>query len=367
MKRHDMAPRRLRRVVVAVLVATLVLASCSTGEDDVAQDTDDTVNDVGDGGTTTESAGGLPEVTSNEEARGIIHGALEGKTIAYVPIVLEADLTSLWATHLQQVFDMLGAELIVTDPAYDLDLMVNQIDSHINDQVDVLIVQNPDVGVLAEQTRRAHEEGIYVVGINVQGNQSADAFIGADYVSIAQDLGHRIVEDCQAQDKNKVAIVDGWGTDSNSISAAEGWEPVFEEAGMEIVSKQQSNYDPARGNEIAATVLQNHPDLCAFAVVWDILALGVAEAVDSAGLAGEVGVYNFDASQTWCEALRDGLVTAGGAFHAAGIGIGAGIMAQDLILNGDEPGSRRTMAYVPHTIVDIDNVDETSAACYSSS
>ena len=362
------------RIALPMLMAAL-LVGCSTGVDDDAAaeaDTDDAAAADGtqdDGGAeaTATGSGGLPEVTDNEEARNLMHNAVEGATIAYVPIVLETDLTSLWATHLEQVFDMLGAELIVTDPAYDLDLMVRELDSHINDQVDVIIVQNPDVGVLTEQTRRAHEEGIYVIGINVQGNQSADAFVGADYVSIAEDLGHRIVEDCEAQGKDKVAIIDGWGTDSNSISAAEGWEPIFEEAGIEIVSKQQSNYDPSRGNEIAATVLQNYPDLCGFAVVWDILALGVAEAVDAAGLAGEVGVYNFDASETWCDALREGLVTAGGALHAAGIGIGAGMMAQDLLLVGDEPGTRRTMSYVPHTVVDIDNVDDTSAACYSSS
>lgn len=350
----------MQRAVVVLLVAALV-AACSTGQEDSSSD------DPAEAAEGSATSRGLPVVTSNEEARNLLHGAVRGKTIAYVPIVLETDLTSLWATHLRQVFDMLGAEFIVSDPAYDLDLQVRMIDSHINDQVDVIIVQNPDVGVLSEQVQRAHEQGIYVIGINVQGNQSADAFVGADYVSIAQDLGHRIVEDCEAAGRNKVAIIDGWGTDSNSISAAEGWEPVFEEAGLEIVSKQQTNYDPARGNEVATTVLQNHPDLCAFAVVWDILALGVAEAVDAAGLRGEVGVYNFDASRTWCEALREGSVTAGGAYHGAGIGIGAGMMAQDLLLIGDEPGTRRTMAYVPHTIVDIDNVDTTSAACYGSS
>lgn len=349
---------KLKRMAAMLLVIG-TLAGCSTGSNG---------SSGGDGAEAADGGNiGLPDVVDWETARTQLYDSLAGKTVAYVPIRLQVDLTSLWGTHLRQAFEMLGAEFLVSDPAGDMDKMVQMVDSHINDQVDMIIIQNPDSGLLSEQVKRAHEAGIYIISLNVQGNQSSDAYVGADYVAMARDLALRMVDDCQAKGANKVAVVSGFGTDSNSTMSAQGWDPVFEENDIEVVSDQQSNYDPTRANEIAATVLQQHPDLCGFIVVWDVAALGVAAAVEAAGLTGTVGIYNQDSSQLWCDALRQGLVTAGTSYHASGIGVAAAFAAQELFLVGDPAGTRSTMGFVPYTIVDSDNVDDTNSACYGAS
>jgi ribose transport system substrate-binding protein len=308
--------------------------------------------------------GGLPVAVEGSEARSEVLDSLEGKKIAYIPVSLQFDLTAMWHQQFKSLFESLGAEYSASDPGSDVDAQIRMVDSRIDDGVDMLIIQNPDVGVLSQQVQRAHEQGIYVISVNVQGTQSSDAYVGADYTAMARDLAERMVVDCKAAGKDKVAIVSGFGTDSNSIETDRGWEPVFEKAGLKVVSKQQSNYDPSKANEIATVVLQQNPDLCGFAVVFDVTAMGVVQAVESAGKTGEVGIYNMDASRVWCEAVAEGQVTAAAAFNASGIAVAAGYAAQELFMVGAPAGSRRVMGYVPHTIADKDNYENVPGACY---
>lgn len=348
---------KILRTSAVLAAAALMTAGCtgvSTGSDS-------------DSGTSASESGGLPVAVPWDEARDQLRGSLEGKTVAYVPISLQFDLTALWSSQFREVFENLGAEYIEDDPASDVDTQIRMIESRINDNVDVLIIQNPDVGVLSQQVTEAHSKGIYVISVNVQGTQSSDAYIGADYVAMADSLARRMVADCEAKGQKEIAIISGFGTDSNSIQADAGWTPVFEDAGMDIVSDQQSNYDPTKANQIATAVLQQHPNLCGFAVIFDVTALGAAEAVDSAGLKGKVGIYNFDASRVWCEALKAGDVTAGVAYNASGIAVAAAYEAQALLLKGAEAGSERVMGFVPHTIVDAKNIDDVPGACYGKS
>lgn len=316
------------------------------------------------GGSADGEGGGLPVAVDGADARDQLYQSLDGKKVAYIPMSLQFDLTKMWGQQFEALFASMGADYVQEDAANNVDTQIRMIDSHINDGVDVIIVQNPDVGVLSTQVQRAHQEGIYVISVNVQGSQSSDAYVGANYTAMGEMLAERMVADCKAKGRTKVAIVGGFGTDSNDIEADKGWLPVFEKAGIEVVSDQQSNYDPTKANQIATAVLQQHKDLCGFAVIFDVTALGVAQAVESAGVQEKVGIYNFDASAVWCDALRDGRVTAGVAYNASGIAVAAAYQAQALLLAKPAAGSQRVMGYVPHMIVDRSNVATAPGACY---
>lgn len=345
-----------KTLVIGLASLALIMTGCTVPS------TDTPVNPDGNGAVT--GSGGLPVAIDGSEAQQMLLGSLEGKHIAYIPMSLQFDLTKMWGQQFEALFDSMGAEFTQEDAANNVDTQIRLIDSHINDGVDVLIIQNPDAGVLSNQVQRAHERGIYVISVNVQGSLSSDAYVGANYTAMGTLLAERMVEDCKAKGQNKVAVIGGFGTDSNDIEADRGWFPVFEAAGIEVVSDQQSNYDPSRANQVATAVLQQHKDLCGFAVIFDVTALGVAQAVESAGLQDTVGVYSFDASAVWCDALREGRVTAGVAYNAPGIAVAAAYEAQALLLVGDPAGTRHVMGYVPHMIVDASNVDSAPGACY---
>lgn len=353
---------KFRRVLAVPLIASL--AACSSGADPAA---DAPAADAqAESGTLN---AGVPVNVDPLGVREIVHNTMAGKRVAYIPISNSGfELTAQWGVEIERTLSMLGAELTTYDPNFDTDKMVQIIDGLLADgNLDALVLHNPDVGVLTEQITTAQSKGIYVVVVNMISNQSGDAFIGSDVTSAAADLGERVVSDCKASGGNKVAIIDGWGPDGFSIGANAGWDPVFESAGFEVVSRQQGKYDPAEANTIATAVLQQNPDICAFVVNWDIMSLGAGEAVAAAGRTGEIGVYTLDASNTWCTALREGKATAAAAYNVDGIGVGAALALQNLFELGQPAGSMRTVSYVPHVIVDADNVDTVAGACYAGS
>lgn len=351
----------------AVGAASLALASCSTGTE---ADTSSAPAQTAAG-----ARSGIPEVVQPLDARALAHGALAGKRIAFVPIAYAGyKLTHQWGSSMERAFSSMGATFAVFDSNFDTDLMVRTIDDLIaGKKADVLILHNPDVGVLSQQIARAEAAGLYTVVVNMISNRSGDAFIGADVVSAAHDVTERAVADCKAKGKNKVAFIEGLGPDGFSLQFAAGAKPLLEEAGIEIVDTVQSNWQATTANELATTLLQQHgQELCAFMLPWDVIAVGAGNAIATAEdegriPKGSVGVYSLDASDDWCDSLRLGHVTASAAYDVPGIGTGAVLATQQLLEVGDPPGTRRTVAYVPHVVVDKSNVDTIASACYAGS
>jgi ribose transport system substrate-binding protein len=350
-------PRRSLTIAALALIGALAVTGCTaTG-----------MPEEGGGGGGDASAGnaGLPLTVDVADARDQLLTAVEGKQISYIPLSLNYPLNRLWGNVFRDTFVPLGVEYTEDDAGGEVDKAIQFVDSRLNEGADVIIVQNPDVGVLSEQVRRGRDQGTYFVSLNIQGSESSDAYVGPDFVGMARDLAGRMVEDCTAKGSNKVAIVSGYGTDAQSIFTDQGWEPVFEEEGLDVVSKQQSEFLPTNGNQIATTVLQQNPDLCGFAVIFDGTAIGVADAVDAAGKTGQVGVYTIGASIDTCNAIDAGRITAAVDGNQEALPAAAAAAAQQLLLIGDPPGTRRAMSFIGHNIVDADTKATVPGACYT--
>lgn len=349
--------RRGLAIVTALMV--LSLGACDSGSSDKKAE----------GGKTSdgqELSGGVPETVDLVSVRTLVHDTLKDKRVAFVPILYKGfALTETWGHEMERALTMLGAKFEVHDANFNTDKMVQIIDGLINEKVDVLVLHNPDVGVLTEQIKRAHEQGIYVVVVNMIANQSGDMYIGADVPSAGRDITQRAVNDCKAKNNNKVAVIDGFGPDAFSIGFQAGWEPVLKDAGFQIVSHQQDQYDQAKANQLATTILQQNKDICAFLTNWDIPAVGIGEAVAAAGLKGKVGVYSLDSSHNWCDSLAAGKVTASAAYDVPGIGAGAVVAIQHLLELKIKPGAQRTVNYVPHVVIDQTNYKQYNTACYT--
>ncbi len=351
---------RNHRLMALLAVIVLIAAACSTGEAEPSSTT-------GAAAATEGSATPIPISVDPVEGRKLALGAMAGKRVAFVPIAVEGfDLAGQWIVEMQRTFDDVGIEFTVHDPSFDTDKMVQIIDGLISEGVDALILHNPDVGVLSEQIRKARDAGIYVVVLNLLSNESSDVFIGGDVTSMARDIANYGADDCEARGLTKVAVVDIWGTDSWSIQANAGWDPVFEERGLEVVSRQQGQADPGVAAEIATAVLQQNDDLCAILSAWDIPALGIGQAVATAGRTGDVAVYAMDSSSLTCQAIEAGTVTAAAAYHVPGMGVAAAVAVQSLFQNDPGAGTTRAVTYVPHTIVNADNYQQVAMACYAS-
>lgn len=267
-----------------------------------------------------------------------------GKTVAWVPITLGNPLGDMWTAAMRRNFERYGIEFIVRDPNFDSNAQLQAVTSLINQNPDVLIVQNPNVSLLASQIKKAMEQGIYVVQVNMNSNQPSDAYVGVDNYESGRLIAEDIVAECgDEKGSGKVAIVEGEPTSAGSLDQLRGAMDIFDiHDSIEVVSSQAANWDSNKAYEITATVLQQHPDLCATYGFWGIMQQGAARAVDAAGLKDQVKVYaSSEGNWSDCNMVEKGLFYKVLSYRADVQGEQITNAVLTLLQNDQKPGEQR--------------------------
>ena len=237
-------------------------------------------------------------------------GAVRGKTVAWVPITLGNPLGDAWTAAMSRSFKKYGVKLIVRDPNFNSNAQLQAVTSLISEKPDVLIVQNPNVSLLAHQIKRAMDSGIYVIQVNMNSNQPSDGYVGVDNYESGRLIAEDMVSECgNGKGSGKVALVEGEPTSAGSLDQFRGAMDVFKaNKSIQVVSAQAANWDSNKAYEITSTVLQQHPDLCATYGFWGIMQQGAARAVKAAGLQGKVKVYaSSEGNWSDCDMVEQGL------------------------------------------------------------
>lgn len=262
---------------------------------------------------------------------------LAGKKVIFVPISMGISLTEGWARRMREHAAVHGYSFDVRDAAFNTGIMSELVAKAISDKPDVLVVHNPTVQLLARQIKQAESEGIRVLQINLQSNQPSAGFVGASWEKIGSEIAEDIVKECGAGTgkSGKVAIVPGQLTAADSVMMNEAAFKVFEgHKEITVVSNQASDWEPEKARQITATVLQQHPDLCAIFGHWDVHTMGAGNAVKDAGKADSVLVYSTGGGDSVaCKAIEDGIQDRIWSYDADGQGRDAGTMI-DLLLQG---------------------------------
>lgn len=262
---------------------------------------------------------------------------IAGKKVIFVPISMGISLTEGWARRMREHAATHGYSFDVRDAAFNTGVMAELMAKAISDKPDVLVVHNPTVQLLARQIKQAESEGIKVVQINLQSNQPSAAFVGANWERIGSEIAEDIVKECGAGSgkSGKVAIIPGQLTAADSVMMNDAAFKVFaEHKEIEVVSNQASDWEPEKARQITATVLQQHPDLCAVFGHWDVHTMGAGNAVKDAGKADDVLVYSTGGGDdVACKAIEDGIQDRIWSYDADGQGRDAGTMV-DLLLQG---------------------------------
>jgi ABC-type sugar transport system substrate-binding protein len=262
---------------------------------------------------------------------------IAGKKVIFVPISMGISLTEGWARRMKEHAAAHGYSFEIRDAAFNTGAMAELLAKAISDHPDVLVVHNPTVQLLARQIKQAESEGIRVLQINLQSNQPSTAFVGADWTRIGTEIAEDIVKECgEGSGKSgKVAIIPGQLTAADSVMMNDAAFKVFEQhKEIQVVSNQASDWEPEKARQITATVLQQHPDLCAIFGHWDVHTMGAGNAVKDAGKADSVLVYaTGGGDDVACKAIEDGVLDREWSYDADGQGRDAGTMI-DLMLQG---------------------------------
>jgi len=265
---------------------------------------------------------------------------LKGKKVVFVPIAMGITLTEGWSRRMAEQAELFGIDYEVRDAAFDMKAMSELFAAAINEKPDLLIAHNPTVQLLARQIKKAEDNGVKVMQINLSSVQNSTAFVGASWERIGREVAEDIVEQCgEGSGKSgKVAIVPGQLTAADSVIMNEAAFAVFEQhPEIEVVSNQASDWEPEKARQITATVLQQHPDLCAVFGHWGVHTIGAGNAVKDAGRQDDVLVYaTGGGNRLICDNMEQGVIDRYWSYNADGQGRDAATMMR-AILQGAEP------------------------------
>ena len=301
----------------------------------------------------------------DDATRAPYYSSFEGKRVAYVPVAMGFDLTEGWAAGLREALEPLGVTFDIRDPNWSTDAGAQALTSLITEKPDVIVVHNPDVQSYARLLKKAEEAGIYVVQVNMRSSYSTDVFVGADYVGMGEQIGNRLVEICSPANgkSGKVAITQGVLTAAASVYQMQGITNVLSQhPEIQLVSNQAADWDATKAKNIAATVIQQHPDLCAITGFWDVMDVGTAAAIKESGK----DVYLLTqggGNQSACDGLNNGTYSEVVVYFVPGQARDMATMIKHLLQVKQPPGTTRTTLFTPLTFLTKANM--TPASCWT--
>ena len=307
------------------------------------------------------------ETKTAHELRAEYDKDLKGKTIAFLPIATGVPLMDEWGGVIKTEAEARGMKFIVRDPANNPAAMQQALTALVDDKPDVIVVQNPSVTLLMKELKRAETQGTHVVQMNMSSNYKSDAFVGADWYEVGRMLAADVVKACGtgSNTSGEVQIVQGELTAAASVDQIAGIMDVLnKDKAIKVVSNQAALWDANNALNITATVIQQHPNLCASIGFWGIMQSGAAQAIRNAGKIDKVKVYaSGEGSQLDCDQVTQGNFYKFLSYKASEQGHDAFIAAETLLQSDNKPGTKHTEYYTRPIWLDKSNAS--GANCYA--
>lgn len=318
-----LAPTRLGVQIGALVAAsTLVLAGCSTGDAPAARSS---------GASTTPK---------------------EIKSIALMVQDMSNPFFSAMTTGAKDAAAELGATLNVQDAQLDVSAQNNQIDTFIQQGVDLIVVSAVDQDGIGPAIDRAKQAGIIVVAVDTPA-KGADAVVMTNAVQAGERSCTYLFD--QMGKKGEVLLVDGTPIQT-IIDRINGCKKVAENyPDIKIVGQQASKNDRASGLAVTTDMLTAHPNVTGIFGMNDPSALGATLAVTQAGKAGQIKVTGVDGSpQAVDELKREGSPFIGTATQNPAEMVRQAVKIGEGIAKGTPPSEKTVL--IESVLVTRDNV-----------
>lgn len=259
------------RIGAAVAASTLLFAGCSNGD--------------------APSAGAPAGSTAPKEI----------KSIALMVQDMSNPFFSAMTKGAKEAAAGLSATLNVQDAQLDVSAQNNQIDTFIQQGVDLIVVSAVDQEGIGPAVDRAKQAGIIVVAVDTPA-KGADAVIMTNAVQAGERSCTYLFD--QMGKKGEVLLVDGTPIQT-IIDRIDGCKKVAKDyPDIKIVGQQASKNDRASGLEVTTDMLTAHPNVTGIFGMNDPSALGATLAVTQAGKSSQIKVTGVDGSPQAVDELK---------------------------------------------------------------
>ena len=221
-----------------------------------------------------------------------------------------------------------GAKAYQKEHSADFDLISNGIkdetdtanqirivEQMIVSKVDALIIAPADSKAMVPVIKKAVDAGITVINIDnqldpdvVKSKNITVPFVGPDNRKGARLVGEYLAKQLKAGDE--VGIIEGVSTTTNAQARTAGFKDAMEAAQIKVVALQSGDWEINKGNQVAASMLSEYPNIKALLAGNDSMAVGAVSAIRAAGKAGKVKVVGYDNINAIKPMLKDGRVLA---------------------------------------------------------
>jgi simple sugar transport system substrate-binding protein/ribose transport system substrate-binding protein len=248
-------------------------------------------------------------------------------------------------------------KVVVRDPNWNTNAGAQAFTALIAEKPAVIVIHNPDVQTYAKLIKKAEDEGIYVIQINMRSAQASTAFVGADWVDIGERNTEAVAAACKGK-SNNIAIVQGAPTAATSAYTLKGVENVLaKNPQLKVVSNQAADWDAAKAKALTQTVLKQHPDICGIVGFWDGMDIGTAAAIKEAGLTGKVFLATSGGGEQKgsCDLVKSGAFDLDQSYDVPTQAADMSAMIKWLVQGGVKPGAAKQNIYTTLIPITKDN------------
>jgi ribose transport system substrate-binding protein len=303
----------------------------------------------------------------DNQTRNVYMNALKGKRVVYIPMSMQLDLTQAWAKAMQRQAKELGYTIDIRDANWNTEAGSRALTTAIAEKPDLIVLQNANLQSYARLIKQATEAKIKILQLNMESLQKSDGYVGADWVGIGQLAGQEVAARCAAGKgrSTKVQVVIGASTAPADLYQMFGFrQALAKHPEIKIVSQQAANYDPSKARAITASVLQQHPDLCASFGIWDGQDTGAGAAVKEAGQQGKVFVITSGGGhETTCQRVKDGTFSTVIAFDVRAQAVAINTQVASLLQSKQPASADPIVYYTPNHLITKSNLR--TGSCWS--
>jgi len=204
----------------------------------------------------------------------------------------------------------LGVDLQVLDAANSSTTQVNQIQSMLAKNVDLLLVNPTNADTIVPAIKQANQANVPVIFLDRNANGGhALAFFASDNVEagriacgfIARKLGG----------KGRVAELTGVPGASATVERTKGCKEVLDaNPGLKLVAQQTANFDRSQGLDVMQNIITANPQgIDALFAENDEMALGAVKALKAAKILDKTLVVSIDGTPDGLAAVKKGEIS----------------------------------------------------------
>ncbi|WP_170313689.1 ABC transporter substrate-binding protein [Phytoactinopolyspora halophila] len=238
----------------------------------------------------------------------------------------------------EEAADEFGAEITFEGPDSESEVaqQIDMLQSALDRSPDAIGFAALDSQAAAPLMDEAANRDIPVVAFDSGVDSDVPlATAATDNRAAAALAAEKMVEHIDGE--GKIALIVHDQTSVTGVERRDGFVEYIEENApdVEIVSVQYGGGDHLESTNLATAILEGNPDLDGIYGSNEGSAIGVINAVEELGMAGDLTIIGFDSGQAQIDAIRDGTMT--GAITQNPIGIGyETVKAAVMALEGEE-------------------------------